>query len=466
MMRPTGTVAGREVQRLSDAQVQSLADFGKERRLDEGEYLFDEKGPVDSFYVVVEGEVSISRLDGAGEVPLLTHGPGEFTGGLAVLTGKTSIHRARAASSLRVVEIDSETFRRVAVELPEIADVFVYSLAQRMRITQRAFRQEEKLAALGRLSAGLAHELNNPASAARRATEALRSAVPVALRHALRHDLRFPDRAREKLISLQEELEERQAPPLDPLALGDREDALALWLEGRGIEDAWEVTPVLVGFGAEARDLEALWEVLDARAVDGAVRWLATALEITGLLQEVSDSTGRISKLVGAVKGYTYMDRSAPSGVDVVRGLEDTLAVMGQRLGGVRIIRDYRRDLPEVPGWGGELNQVWTNLLENAVDAVEGRGSITLRAFGQNGTVVVEVVDDGPGVPREIRNRVFEPFFTTKDVGAGAGLGLDVVRRTVADHGGEVSMESGPGGTTFRVRLPAEVTGGETPGAR
>ncbi len=449
--------AAQERQRLTDGQVQSLAGYGRERRLEEGEFLFDEKAAVDSFYVVLEGGVSISRLGDNEEAPFLVHRAGEFTGGLSVLTGKSSVHRARAVVPSRVLEIDSDVFRRVAFERPDVADVFISGLARRMRATQRAFRQNEKLAALGRLSAGLAHELNNPAAAASRASGDLRTAILEAQLGALEHDGRFSPDAGERLAALHRELSRRPAVALDPLERGDAEDGLALWLEDRGVDEAFDLAPILAAAGVEEEDLEGLCSVVDEKGVAGAVRWLAKTLELTGLADEVSISARRISELVGAVKGYTYMDRAGPPGVDVSEGLENTVTIMGHKLKGVDVRRDYEDGLPDVPGNGGELNQVWTNLIDNAADAVAGDGTLELRAFRDGETVVVEVADDGPGIPREAEGRIFEPFFTTKPVGSGAGLGLDAVRRIVTGHGGEVSMSTGPEGARFTVRLPIEV---------
>jgi signal transduction histidine kinase len=444
-----------EEQRLTDEQVRSLSGYGRERRLGEGEYLFDEKGVVDSFYVVVEGEVGISRLDGAQETRLLTHGPGEFTGGLAVLTGKRSIHRARADAPTRVLEIDSEAFRRVVVELPDVADALISGLARRMRFTQRAFRQHEKLAALGKLSAGLTHELNNPAAAAARASEELGTGILAAQLGALEHDARFSPPAREALAALLREAAARPASTPDPLALGDAEDDLATWLEEREVGAAWEIAPTLAAAGVGERDLGRL--PVSPKELSGAVRWLAGTLELAGLAGEISASVGRISRLVGAMKEYTFMDRASSQEADVVQGIENTLAVLGHKLGGVSVTRDFEEGLPKVPGPGGDLNQVWTNLLDNAADAVAGGGNIGVRAFGDGQAVVVEVSDDGPGIPPEIRGRVFEPFFTTKEVGSGAGLGLDVARRVVVGRGGDIAVETGPWGTRFAVRLPLDV---------
>ena len=459
MPAPDETRAQLEEQRLTEEQVRSLLPHGRERRLEEGEFLFDERGVVDSFFVVIEGEVGISRLDGAEETHLLTHGPGEFTGGLAVLTGRRSIHRARANVPTDVLEISSENFRRVAVERPEVADALISGLARRMRVTQRAFRQHEKLAALGKLSAGLAHELNNPAAAAIRASEELGAGILSAQLAALEHDARFSPAGRAGLAGLLREAAARPAATLDPLSLGDAEDDLAVWLEDRGVEEAWDLSPTLAAAGVEVGELERL--PIPPEDLPGAARWFAGTLELVGLAGEISASAGRISRLVGAMKEYTFMDRASSPEADVTEGIENTLTILAHKLRGVSVGREYEENLPRVPGPGGELNEVWTNLLDNAADAVaDGEasgGSIGVRAFREGDEVVVEVSDDGPGIPPEIRGRVFEPFFTTKDVGSGAGLGLDVARRVVVGRGGNITMESGPKGTRFAVRLPLEV---------
>jgi signal transduction histidine kinase len=457
MRAPDDTRLAQEKQQLSPEQVGALMPYGKEVVLKPGDVLFDETSTVDSFYVVLEGRVNISRLDGAEELSLVDHGAGEFTGGLAVLTGRTSIHRARAATPTRVLEIDSTIFRRVAVEVPDVADVFISGLAVRMHQTQRAFRQQEKLAALGKLSAGLAHELNNPAAAARRASEDLGGAVLDAQLGALEHDERFFREERQALIAMQGETATGETPP-DPLALGDAEDELGDWLGGRGIEEPWDLAPALAASGVEVGRLEQLASVLEGESLAAGLGWLVKTSELVELADEVAISVGRISELVGAMKDYTYMDRAAVGEVDVRVGLDNTLTILGHKLKGVSVQREYREDLPKVQGNGGELNQVWTNLIDNAADAVDGRGNIIIKASGEGDLIVVEVVDDGPGIPPEARRRVFEPFYTTKEVGAGTGLGLDVVRRIVVAHGGEVLVRSEPGETRFTVRLPVGTT--------
>jgi signal transduction histidine kinase len=439
---------------LTEEQVALLVPYGTERQLDAGELLFDERATVDSLYVVLDGQICISRLEGREEYEIGTHLPGEFTGGIAVLTGKRSVHRARTAAPTRVLEIDSGTFYRVAAEVPEVAEIFISRLASRMRETQRAFRQQEKMAALGKLSAGLAHELNNPAAAGQRASDQLRQATRKAQLLGLKHDGRFSAAERAALAKLLHEAEANSAS-LDPLVLSAREDELGDWLDGRGFEEAWELAPTLAA-SFEAQRLEDLAAEIGEEPLKDAVGWLAATLEITGLAADVSRSAARISELVGAMKRYTYMDRAATGEVDVREGIDDTLAVLAHKLGDLSVTREYEEDLPTVQANGSELNQVWTNLIDNAADAVDGHGRIEIRAFSDEGYVVVEVSDSGPGVPRQVRDRIFEPFFTTKDVGEGTGLGLDIVRRVVSGHGGKVSLRSEPGETTFRVQLPVD----------
>jgi signal transduction histidine kinase len=448
----------REERGLTPEQVEALMPYGREFGLQMGDLLFDERSVVDSFYVVLEGEVEISRLDGAEEIPVLNHGPGEFTGGLVMLTGRTSIHRAKAVEPSRILEIDSETFRRLPVEVPDVADMFISGLARRMRYTQRAYRQQEKFAALGKLSAGLTHELNNPAAAARRASEELGEAILEAQLTAIGHDERFSAGEREALVALQRETAAGSSVLLDPLSLGDAEDELAEWLGDRGCESPLALAPALAEAGVGMDRLEKMAEVLDDRSLACGLEWLAGTLDLVGLAGEIETSAGRISELVGAMKEYTHMDRAVVGEVDVISGLQNTLTILGPRLKGVSLSTAYEKDLPKIPGRGSELNQVWTNLIDNAIDAVEGRGSITVRAYVEEARVVVEVVDDGPGIPRAAQVHVFEPFYTTKDIGAGTGLGLATVWRIVTDHGGEVLVRSEPGETRFTVKLPLDTS--------
>jgi signal transduction histidine kinase len=448
-------------ERLTDQHMRALAGFGTEYRLGSGEYLFDENSVIDSFWVLLDGEIRILRVDGAQETPMATLEVGDFTGQLVVVAGKTSIFRAQATVPSRVLELDSESFRRVAAEKPDLADIFISGLGRRMRYTQRTRRQQEKMAALGKLSAGLAHELNNPAAAARRAAEELRNASLEAQLAALEHDERFSPSHREKLVKLQREAIANGGATLDSLARSDREDEISRWLEERDFAEVWELAPTLAAAGLETEQLERLADELEGRALAGGIEWLRATLELTGLADEVRHSAARIFKLVEAIKEHTYMDRGSYGATDVREGLESTLTILGHKLKGVSVTRDYEDGLPRIWAHGGELNQVWSNLLENAADAVDGHGWIGVRTHREGDSVIVEISDDGPGIPRETRGHIFEPFFTTKQIGEGTGLGLDIVRRIVASHRGEVVFESRPGETRFFIRLPIEKGTGE-----
>jgi signal transduction histidine kinase len=447
--------------RFSKEQLAVLSPYGTKRNYAEGEYLFTENDVVDSFYVVLEGKVLISRK-GENET-VATHPPGEFTGQLVNLSGKGSRHRARAALPSRILEIPARSFQHLASENPEIGDVFISALARRMRESQAWLRQQEKLAALGKLSAGLAHELNNPAAAARRAAEDLREEGLKAQRAALAHDERFTPAQREHLAVLEREVTEGFRTPvlLGTLEQSDREDELTDWLEDHGVEDGFELAPTLVAAGLDTERLDALAEGpegLDDEALAGALCWLGTTLNLATLANEVGQGTGRISELVRAMKEYSHMDKSATREVDVREGLESTLTILAHKLKkGVAVEREYAEGLPKICAHGGELNQVWTNLVDNAVDAMNGYGKLKVKASRDGEEhVLVEITDDGPGIPREIKSRIFEPFFTTKEVGEGTGLGLDIVRRIVTGHGGEIRVDSVPGETSFKVRLPTD----------
>ena len=451
--------------KLADEETAWLSGYGEGLELAAGEYLFEENEPVDSFYVLLEGELRVLRPARGGDEEVATHLPGEFTGQLAVLAGNVPRHRVRAVVPSRVLEVTSDAFRKVSAARPEVADVFISALSRRVRENQDWARQNEKLAALGKLSAGLAHELNNPASAARRAAASLRAGILKAQEDALRADARFSDEEKNRILALQREAAEGNRPTvaLDSLERSDREDELSEWLEERGVEEAWELGPTLAGLDADR--IEAFAGGMEGEGLAGALGWLGTTLELLELAGEVEGSAGRISELVRAMKEYSYMDRAPVQEVDVHEGIESTLVILGHKLKGhVEVVREYDPDLPRVPAHGGELNQVWTNLIDNAIDAMAGsEGHLKIRTSRDGGCVRVEITDDGPGIPKGLKGRIFEPFFTTKPVGEGTGLGLDIARRIVTRrHGGDMRVDSKPGQTRFSVRLPvgAERDGG------
>jgi signal transduction histidine kinase len=314
------------------------------------------------------------------------------------------------------------------------------------------------MAALGKLSAGLAHELNNPAAAAMRAAQGLREATLKGQLLALEHAGHLSPEGRRALISMLHETIANDNVVPDPLDQSDREEEVANWLEVRGFPEAWDLAPILGAAGLNAGRLEQLAaEMSYGELIAGVLGWLGATLESTYLAEEVGRSAGRISELVGAMKEYTHVDRGAYAETDVREGLENALTILGHKLKGVTVEREYTEDLPRIWANAGELNQVWTNLLDNAADAVGGRGRILVRALRDGDKVVVQIVDDGPGIPVESQSQIFDPFFTTKEIGEGTGLGLDIVRRVAASHGGVVSVDSRPGQTRFTVQLPQEL---------
>ncbi|HTQ89847.1 MAG TPA: ATP-binding protein, partial [Streptosporangiaceae bacterium] len=328
------------------------------------------------------------------------------------------------------------------------------------RSAQAAIGQRERLLALGSLSAGLTHELNNPAAAAVRATAALRERVA-----GMRHKLgmiaggKWDRTTLETLITLQEEAAERvpKALALSPLEASDREDAISDWLEDRGCSDGWQLAPTFVAAGLDVAWLDHVEATVDPGTLEAALRWLNYTVDTELLMNEIEDSTTRISTLVGAAKQYSQLDRAPYQVVDVHELLDSTLLMLsGKMPPGITVVKEYDRSLPQIPAYAAELNQVWTNLIDNAVSAMGESGRLTVRT-GQDreGEVFVEFGDTGPGVPPEIKDRIFEPFFTTKPVGEGTGLGLDISWRIVVKkHHGDLSLESSPGDTRFRVRLP------------
>jgi signal transduction histidine kinase len=358
----------------------------------------------------------------------------------------------------RFFVLDAEKFSQLMREWFPMAVHLLEGLFFGMQNTQQAVGQRERLLALGSLSAGLTHELNNPAAAAVRATSALRERV-AGMRHKLRMIASGPfDRATlETLVRLQEEVTELvpKAPTLTPMEASDREDAISDWLEDHGITGGWEMAPTFVAAGLDTAWLDQVTATVDGPILEPAFRWLNYTVETELLMNEIEDSTNRISVLVGAAKQYSQLDRAPYRVIDVHELLDSTLLMLGRKLEGITVVKDYDRSLPQIPVYAAELNQVWTNLIDNAVQAMNGEGTLTVRTALDREQLLVEIGDTGPGVPPEIRERIFEPFFTTKPVGEGTGLGLDISWRVIVKkHHGDLQVESVPGDTRFRVHLP------------
>jgi signal transduction histidine kinase len=310
--------------------------------------------------------------------------------------------------------------------------------------------------ALGKLSAGLAHEINNPASAAMRAIESLRRASQFVLDSLI--ELAEQGASADQFLALERmRVEVRDRPVIldGTLDFADREEALGVWMDERDVQPAWQLAPTFAARGLDETWLERVENVTESDTLGPALRWISSSIAVAGLLDELTDSTSRITHLVQDVKTYSQMDRASLQLTDIPSGIESTLTMLAPKLHGINVERSYADDVPDIEVYAAELNQVWTNLLDNAIDAIDGTGSLRIATRLDGDDVVVEITDSGPGIAPDIANRVFEPFFTTKDVGSGTGLGLDITRRIVSErHGGQIEFDSVPGSTTARVRLP------------
>ncbi|HWX20759.1 MAG TPA: ATP-binding protein [Candidatus Binatia bacterium] len=422
-----------------------------------GATLIEENAPAEFFFLNLEGEIRISRRYDNQEVLLGVNKPGMFMGEIPLLLDAPWHAVVRVAKPARLFRLNREKFWRMLSTCHCVATEIFRTAANRLRNLEGYSHQRQKLVSLGTMAAGLAHELNNPAAAARRAAAQLHETISAAQSHVRQLAKTLQPAEWEQLLASEQDATHRleAAPPLDSLTRSDREEALTQWLEAHGIPEAWRLAPVFVSAGLGCDWLAALTEKIQAGSRTAALNWLEARLNLQLLLKLVDQSTGRVADLVKAVKSYTYMDQSPMQEVDVHDGIESTLTMLGHKLKNVTLVRGFDRSAPRIMAYGSELNQVWTNLIDNAVDAVDGSGKICVGTFVEDNQLVVEIVDNGRGIPPETQARMFEPFFTTKGVGSGTGLGLLISNRIVADrHGGEIEFESKPGETRFKVRLP------------
>lgn len=443
-------------------QIAWLAGKFEERRFGPGEIFGRPGDPAVWLIVIVEGEISWQPA-GDPDAPAYTIAAGQVTGYLPFSRLTHFQGTGRAVVATRMLQLHKDNFPEMLQRIPEIGPRLVAIMSDRIRETTRSETQREKLMALGKLSAGLAHELNNPASAAQRASTNLREALEIVrdasirlARHAL-----SPEQ-RETILRFEREAQQYTAPPsVDPLVQSDREEAITAWLERREMPDVWKIAPVLADVGVEATALESLSAEVGEKVLSDALTRIASLLTIYKLIGEIENSTRRISDLVRAIKEYSYMDQASLQEVDIHQGIESTLTIFGHRLKhGVKVVRNYDPNLPRVGAYGAELNQIWTNLIDNAIDAMNGAGELRISTKLNFDRIAVEIGDSGPGIPPDIQARIFDPFFTTKGVGQGTGLGLDIACRVARKHHGNIRVVSKPGDTRFQVDLPIKQPSG------
>ncbi len=456
---------------LTESQLAELAAAGSVAHPQAGDILWHEGEPADSFWMLLEGELEFNQHAPGQKVTLMTiNRRGVWVGGFRAFgEGPGSTYRAtgRALQTSRVFQLPSPELGRLISEWFPMGKHLLDGLMQTLASVDAVMRERESLVALGTMAAGLAHELNNPAATAGRASGELRSTLS-AMRDgisALTSSQLSPDQFQTVFV-LQAEAEERaqNAPRLDPLAVTDREDEITDWLSDHGLDNGWTLAPTLVAGGLDVDWLQHATQVLGPAPLEPVLQWITSSLTATGLLDQLDDATTRISDLVHAVKEYVYMDRTPVQEIDLREGLDNTLVMLAHKINqGVQVVKEYDPAVPHIEAYGGQLNQVWLNLIDNAVDAMGGRGTIRIRTAEDSDGVLVEIADSGPGVPADIRRRIFEPFFTTKEPGKGTGLGLDIARRIVVErHGGDLSLESVPGDTRFTVHLPLRLANKES----
>lgn len=442
-------------QGLPDDQLDWFISQTQEIQLKAGETYLRIGDPAESMVVILEGELQ-ARGDINGETFAIPFQPGDITGVLPFSRMKQSVVTGRALTNSRILKFPSANFPQLIQKMPELTQRLVGVMADRIREVTRVEQQRDRLAGLGKLSAGLAHELNNPASAAKRATSLLRDAlkrIKDAVQELGKHQLTAAQKS--EIEKLEASFLQPSETPLDTLAVSDLEDQIDSLLRSHGQSDLWQLASDLAHRGVKPEVLESLFATLDADVARAALVRIAASVEIANLLNEIESSTARISDLVRAVKEYTYMDQTPAQNVDIVKGLENTLTILHHKLKrGVKVRREYEKIPLLVNSFGSELNQIWTNIIDNAIDAMGGKGELRVRTYRDDTCVVVEIGDNGPGISPEIKAHIFEPFFTTKAVGEGTGLGLDTVLRIVKKHRGTIQVTSKPGDTRFQVFLP------------
>jgi signal transduction histidine kinase len=440
---------------LPDDQIAWFLSQTQEVHLKAGDIYMRVGEPAEFMVVILEGTLQV-RGEINGETISIDIKAGTVTGVLPFSRMKKSTLTGRAVTDSHVLRFPASLFPELVQRMPALTQRLVGLMSDRIRETTRIEQQKDRLAGLGKLSAGLAHELNNPASAAKRATGQLREILKK-IRNAS-HDLgrrELTPAQKAEIEKLETSFVQQAGPPADALTISDLEDQIDSLLRSHGQNDLWQLASDLARKNVKPEALESLFSILDADTARAALVRIAASVEVAGLLNEIESSTSRISDLVRAIKEYTYMDQAPVQNVDIVRGLETTLTILNHKLKrGVVVQRDYPPAPLLINSFGSELNQVWTNIIDNAIDAMNGQGELQIRAYREEPCVVVEIGDNGPGISPEVKAHIFEPFFTTKGVGEGTGLGLDTVQRIVKKHRGNIQVNSRPGDTRFQVYLP------------
>lgn len=443
---------------LGPAQISQLCTATRRVAINAGDVVIEEGAPGEALFIILSGELEITKRADDHDIVLAARKAGEFLGEMSLLERSPRTASARATRQTELLEIDAAAFQHLIEDHPSIATTILRTIAARLRSTESSLMQREKLASLGTLAAGLAHELNNPAAAILRSSSHLEETLDAGSRHAmaLRGLVLSPEETA-RLGALEAKLMASPKSAAGPS--GAAEIQLMAFLEGLGIETPWDIAPALAGFGWTIDDVDAELSPFEPLHRSAVLSWLGSQLAARQLVGEIQRSGRAISDIVQAVKSYAYLDQAAVQHVDVVQSLEDTLMILKHKLRpGIRVGRDFEPNMPRVEAYAGALNQVWTNLIDNAIDAMAGEGDLQLRARHALDGVEVLITDSGPGIPPDVSANVFDPFFTTKPQGIGTGLGLHIAHNIiVTQHHGRIAFDSRPGRTEFSVFLPTRL---------
>lgn len=423
-----------------------------------GTVLFEEGDMGDRAYVIKEGLIEIYKNSDGRNIQLSVRQAGEVIGEMSLLESAPRSASGRALTDVLLLAIGQEQLDQLMNNNPSLTLHMLHTAAARWRSTDILLKQSEKMAQMGTLTAGIAHELNNPAGAAQRGAEQSRAALEQLVKVQVRLvGLGLSTEQLDKLAKLGEQAKIASLQPvqLEPLARSDREGELEEWLDDREVENPWEFAPVLVNLGITNSQLEQFLSDFPPQAIPLVVEWLGHVFSLYSLMEEITQGAGRIAEIVKALKSYVYLDQAPIQEVDVHSGLESTLVMLRSKLKqGIEVHRGFARDIPRIQAYASELNQVWTNLIDNAIDAMQGKGELTIRTRYQDPWVIVDIGDNGPGIQPEVQEKLFSPFFTTKPIGKGTGLGLNISYNIIHKHGGEIKVYSKPGDTHFEVWLP------------
>ena len=440
---------------LPGNDLEQLCQQVEELSLHADEVLFSEGSIGQNAYVITQGQIEIYKTSDGKHIQIAVRQPGEVIGEMALLQAAPRSASARAISDAHLIVISHDQMDHLLDTSPSASRTMLTTITGRLRDTELMLRQSEKMAQLGTLMAGIAHELNNPSAAVTRGAKQLKTALQGY--QGLSAELRIAGLSQDQVNALDQETRQKALKPgqLDSITRNDRESELEDWLDDHEIEDGWELAPQLANLMESAKSLDAFASGFTETALVTLLRWMAASYEVYILLEEVGQGAGRISEIVKALKSYVYLDQAPIQEIDIHEGLENTLVILHYKLKqGVEVMREYDPDLPRIMAYGSELNQVWTNILDNAIDAMDGKGRIIIRTAHKDAWVTVQLEDNGPGMPAAVQEKIFNPFFTTKPLGKGTGLGLSITYNIIQKHRGDIKVSSHPGQTIFEIRLP------------